>query len=369
MSLRAVVVGGGVIGLACARALDERGVEATVFEGSRETREASWAAAGILGAGSESVSDTPLFRLAREALALWPEVLADLSRETGIDVAFRDDGTLYLALDDHDQEEVASRGKFLGGTGFPSAVLTAAEARAKEPAISPDVRGALWIGEARLDNRAQWRAYEASCAERGVRIRRGETVTSLADDGGTVVGVRAGNRTVLADAVVLASGAWSETLARTAGLWLPMVPVKGQMVRLAAPDGLVRHVVKRGITYAVPQAGQGVVIGTTAETAGFDRSLSEDALHAIVANASRLVPAFASHPRTEAWSGFRPRLPDLLPAIGPVAARRGLFLATGHFRNGILLAEVTARMVADAILGRADPRLAAFSPDRFAPKA
>ncbi len=366
---RAAVVGGGVIGLACARALAGCGVETTVFEGSKEAREASWAAAGILGAGSESVSDTPLFRLAREALALWPSVLADLARETGIAVAMHDDGTLYVGLDDHDREEIAARGAFLSGAGFPSAVLSASEARAREPAIAKDALGALWIGEARLDNREQVRAYRASCERRGVRLRWGESVSALLDRGGTVEGVRAGHGTVLADAVVLASGAWSEALARTAGLALPTVPVKGQMVRLSAPDGLIRHVVKRGMSYAVPQPGKGIVLGTTAETVGFDRTLSDASLDAVVANAVRLVPALGSLPRSESWAGFRPRLPDLLPAIGPVLSRPGLFVATGHFRNGILLAEVTGRRVADAVLGRADPRFTAFSPERFRPAA
>ena len=146
---------------------------------------------------------------------------------------------------------------------------------------------------------------------------------------------------------------------------LPTKPVKGQMLRLAAPDGFLRHVVKRGIAYSVPHRGHGLVTGTTAEDVGFHRGVDPAALDRMVADAAALVPDVAGLPRAEAWAGFRPRLADGLPALGRVAARPGLFVATGHFRNGILLADLTGRLVADAVFGRDDARLSAFSPDRF----
>jgi glycine oxidase len=210
-----------------------------------------------------------------------------------------------------------------------------------------------------------------------VRVRADEVVVDLLVDardgeragaGARVIGARTERDVLRAEAVVLAAGAWSDALAKTAGLSLPTTPVKGQMVRLTAVDGLVRHVVKRGSAYAVPRAGQGIVVGTTSEQAGFDRSLDEVVLDGLVRETARLVPALSDLVRAEAWSGFRPRLADGLPAVGRVAARPGLFLATGHYRNGVLLCAATGRGVADAVLGRADAptgeTLRACSPDR-----
>jgi glycine oxidase len=143
------------------------------------------------------------------------------------------------------------------------------------------------------------------------------------------------------------------------------VPVKGHIARVEAPAGLLRRIVKRGPRYAVPREGAGVLLGTTAETVGFDRTVDPKAIAAILEACARLVPALAGARAVETWAGLRPRLADGAPAIGAVPSRPGLFVATGHFRNGILLSEVTGRMVADAVLGRHDPRAAAFSPERF----
>jgi glycine oxidase len=365
VSPRAAVVGGGVIGLACARALAARGVETALFEASREAREASWAAGGILGAGSEGTADSPLFRLSWDALRLWPEVLAELRAETGIDAGWRDDGTVLVALDEDDARDLEARARVLDAVGFPAERWSPARTAEREPAVARDVVAGLWLGEARLDNRALWRAYDASCAARGVSLRRGEPVLGLVRDGARVVGLRTPSGETRADAVVLASGAWSAALGRAADLALPVVPVKGQMALVAAPDGLLSRVVKRGPHYAVPRAGAGVVLGTTSETVGFDRSVDEEAIARVQAGVARLVPALAEAERRETWAGLRPRLADGLPAIGPVPSRPGLHVATGHYRNGILLAEATARLVADAVLGRPDPRCAAFSPERF----
>ncbi len=364
MAIRVAVLGGGVIGLASARALAGRGASVDLFEANTRSKESSWAAAGILGPGSEFAEDSPHFRVALEALRRWPGLAAELGAETGIDLAFSDEGTILVAATEEEMGALRARARFLSGAGLPAEVLTTEAARGIEPALGPGIVGGIHVREGRLDNRALWAALLASCKKRGVGMRLGEPVLALARDGNRVRGVRLKDGEPPFDAVVVAAGAWSRQLGATVGLPLPTVPVKGQMVRLAAPDGALRHVVKRGLAYAVPHRGRGVVVGTTAEEVGFDRTTHEEALAGLVGACARLIPAAANWARVEEWMGFRPRLPDMLPAIGAVPSRPGLFVATGHYRNGILLCAATGDLIAGAVLGQPDPRLASFSPGR-----
>ena len=365
MALRAIVVGGGVVGLATARALAAEGTSVTVVESAARSKEASWAAAGILGAGSETLP-APLLPLALEALAAWPSVVRGLLEETGVDPHLRAEGTLLVALAEDEVPALNERAALLAAHGMACRRLPRAAAVALEPALALEVLGALHVPEARIDNRLLWEAYARSVAARGVGVRTGETVEALLERGGRVAGVRASGRDLEADVVVIAAGAWSDALARAAGFALPMAPVKGILVRLEVDDGVLSHVVKRGLPYAVPRQGFGVVLGTTSEDAGFDRSVPPAAAADVVGAAARLVPALAFARVVDAWAGFRPRLSDGLPAVGAVPGREGLFLATGHHRNGILLCEATGRLVADAVLSRPNPHLAALSPARFA---
>lgn len=366
MPRNVVVVGSGVIGLACARALAREGVRTTVVDGGAHGREASIAAAGILGAGSESTEDTPLFRLSLAALRAWPETVAALGRESRRAIDLRAEGSLLLAFDAADAGALEARGRVHRGAGLGSRLLSGDEARRLEPRLSPKVVAALHVPESRIDNATLHAAYEDACRALGVESRSGAQATEVVHAGGRVAGVRVGDARIDADAVVIAAGAWSDALAATAGVTLPNRPIKGQLVRVEAPDGFLSHVVKRGLAYAVPHTGRGLVLGTTSEDTGFDRGLSTAVEADVRRAAEALVVGLGSRPVLETWMGFRPRLDDGLPAIGPVAARPGLFLATGHYRNGILLAEITGTLVARAILGDLDPRLAAFSPDRFA---
>src|SRR5688572_21762726 len=366
MAARVAILGAGVVGLAVARSLARRGASVVVVDAAREAREASWAAAGILGVGSEHGTKDPLFRLCLDAFDRWPSTAHDLERETGIALRLRREGTLVLARDDDERAALEARAAFHRDHGIPSRVLDPAEAAAREPRASRAIRAALWIPEARLDNRALRQALVASCRALGVGLLEGVAVSRIDERAGRVRGVATSGGPLDADAVVLSAGAWTDALATTTGLSLPTVPVKGQMLRLAAPDGFLSHVVERGAHYVVPRAGSGLVVGTTSEQSGWDRSLDASTLASVEAAARDLVPDAASLPRAEALSGFRPRLADGLPALGPVRARAGLFVATGHYRNGILLCARTGDLVARAVLGDVDPALAPFSPDRFA---
>lgn len=370
MGPHVLVIGAGTIGLACARHLasrdDSRDVRVTLVDGATGSREASWAAAGILGAGSENAEDGPLFRLAKEAHAEWPRYAAALEQETGVSLGLRGEGTLWVASSPAEVDRLRARERFLVTHGIEARWLDRGEAATREPRLSDAGLGALWIGERRLDNRSLWRALDQDVRRRGVSVVTGTSVLALEERAGRVSGVRTARETFEGDAVVLAAGAWSRALATATGLTLPMSPVKGQMVRLEASDGFLSHVVKGEGAYAVPRTGQGIVVGSTMEETGFDKSLDAGVLDGLVAAATRLVPDLSTLARCESWAGLRPRLADGLPALGPVRSRPGLFVATGHYRNGILLCAVTGRLVGDAVLGRVDPLLAAFDPERFA---
>ena len=366
MGPRVVVLGAGVIGLSVARALAARGARPLVVDASPAAREASWAAGGILGLGTEYASDGPGYQLARFAFDRWEAAADRLRRETGVPLVVTREGTLLVAKDAADAAALEARGAFHRSVGLASAMLDGPGARRVEPRLAPRVEAALHVPEARLDNRLLLEALDAACRNGGIEVRTGVRALRCVERGGRVFGVETASGAVPADAVVVATGAWSEEVAATAGLVLPMVPVKGQMLRIDAPDGFLGPIVKQGPQYLVPQRGRGIVVGTTAEEVGFTRGTDEGALAAIRAAAEALVPDIAGRPRVEAWAGFRPRLPDLLPALGPVASRPGLFLATGHFRNGILLCEATGELLARAVLGDVDPLLAAFDPERFA---
>jgi len=362
-----VVVGSGVIGLSCARALARTGRHRViVVDGGARGREASLAAAGILGPGSEHDVDSPIFRLSLDALRAWPATLSSWARETGREIPADWTGSLLVARDASEAAALARRGEVHRAAGLASRLLGPDEARTLEPGLSHGIVAALHVPEGRIEPVSLHSTLTAACVGSGVELRVGTEAGELVGDGPRVRGVRVGEAVLAADAVVVAAGAWSETLARTCGVALPSAPVKGRLVRLDAPDGRVRHVVKRAAAYVVPQAGKGLVLGTTAESVGFDRSVSDELVRSIRRAAEDLLDGLESLRAIESWYGFRPRLADGLPAIGPVGAREGLFLATGHFRNGILLCDITGRLIERAVEGDLDPRLAPFSPDRFA---
>lgn len=365
MAQSVVVVGAGVIGLSIARALASRGCAVTILDAISDAKAASFAAGGILGVGSEASTDGPLYRLARAAFDRWPAAAERIAAESGRGLRVTLTGTLLVAGDPREAATLRETGAFHRATGLASTWQTGDEARRLEPRLAPDLLGALHVPEGRLDSRGLHAALLAACRRRGLDLVE-RRASRLVERGGRVTGVETegGGRTE-GDAVVLAVGAWTAGLSAASGLRLPVVPVKGQMVRLDAPDDFLGHVVKAGPRYLVPHLGRGLVVGTTAEEAGFSTDVDEAALLGIERAAAALVPTTAGLPRAEAWAGLRPRLPDFLPALGPVRSRPGLFVATGHFRNGVLLCELTGELLARAVLGDVDPCLGAFDPERF----
>jgi glycine oxidase len=357
------IAGAGIIGCAVARALGHIGLRVTLIERALVGGEASAAAAGMLGAEGETENEIVL-SLGRESRRLFPDELAALRAETNISVESWREGTLYLCFGAADVERVTGRVRALGVAALP---LEPRRARALEPALSSRVRSAfLFAEDTRVDNARLTAAYAGAARNAGCTIRERERVTRVVTASGRVAGVETDRGGVACDVFVNAAGAWAGTLA--AGLPIPVAPVRGQMVAVDAGRPPFRHAIYSCRGYAVSRRDGRVLLGSTRERVGFDRRATAGGIRRILAAGVELAPGLGKAPVRQWWAGLRPATPDGLPIIGFDPAVSGYLVATGHYRNGILLAPITARLVADLLQGRDDPLLAPLRLDRFQAK-
>ena len=367
-----VIVGGGVIGLMIARALVLRGVsDVVLLEQAGLGTEASFAAGGILGPQAEANRADEFFELACQSRDLYPALASELLNETGIDIELDATGTLYLAFTEQDEEEIEQRYEWQGGAGLSVVKLSATEARRLEPSIAGNVRAALrFPDDIQVDNRRLLTALVAANNKPGVQLVTGTKVESVSIAHDRVAGVETSRGFVSTSRVVLAAGAWTSliSMSEAADRRLPRVPiepVRGQMVCIQTKPRLARHILYSPRGYLVPRLDGRVLAGSTTEHAGFEKQVTAGGLQEILSCALELAPALALLPITSTWAGLRPRAEDNLPVLGPCGIE-GLFYATGHYRNGILLAPITGQLIAEAIIGNViSPLLSRFTPDRF----
>lgn len=360
-----IVVGGGVIGLTVARALSLRGARITLIERSQPGVEASYAAAGMLAPQAEADSADALFTLGCQSRDLYPGFATSLRRETGIDIELDHTGTLYLALNEQDENEVERRFHWQKEAGLPVESLSASSAKNLEPEINENVRAALRFPlDIQVENRRLLTALVASNKFLGVQLLLGQAVDSVRVTSGVVEGVESSRGFLPCQTVVIAGGAWSSTIRGLPSLEIE--PVRGQMVCLKLDKRRYRHIIYSPRGYVVPRSDGRLLAGSTSELAGFKRQVTAAGLHNILANAFEISPQIRDLAVTDTWAGLRPKAPDNLPVLGPDPEVAGLFYATGHYRNGILLAPVTGELIAEAILGTFNTsRFGAFSPNRF----
>jgi len=343
MSLKsgdAAIVGAGIIGLAIAFELAQRGATVRVFDRAEPARAASWAAAGMLAPESEAVADPSLMELCRNSLRRYPDFVERVREASGVDPRLRLDGILHAAFDTaHAQALRARDGEFLER----EALLE------REPWIGPSVTGALLVrGEGHVDNRRLGRALVAACERLGVMVARAEWAR-VECDGRRVLGVRSDLGFTGAQTVVNACGCWAGQLEGVPQEALPNVePVKGQMLALSVPAGLIRHATWVPGAYLVPRDDGRLLIGATSERAGFDARVTAAGIDGLLHAALAAAPSLGAFTVSETWAGLRPATPDGRPVIGPTPIA-GLLNATGHYRNGILLAPVTASLIADCV--------------------
>jgi len=365
------IIGAGVIGLAIAWRLAQRGVTVSVFDKGEAGHGATHAAAGMLAACCEAEpGEDSLVALNRASQIMWPEFVRDLEAASGVDVGLRTEGTIVLALNPDDQARLKHLLAFQTGLGLPLEWLNAAQVRRREPYLATSITGALWSPEDhQVDNRSVASALIAACSKAGVTIREHCAVERIDSVQGRVTGLRAGGEKIEADVVVLAAGAWSRGIdGLPAHARPPVRPVKGQMfsVRMDPRAPLLTHVVWAPGAYLVPRHDGRLLVGATVEEKGFDTSLTAGGQLALLDAAWRTVPGIEELPIDEMWVGFRPGSRDDAPIIGH-GGLDGLVCATGHYRNGILLTPITAQAVTSLILdGATDAVVQPFGLDRFA---
>jgi len=365
-----VIVGGGVIGLTIARALAKRGArDVVLIEKDHPGLEASWAAGGILGAQAEADQIDDFFRLACASRDLYPSFADSLKEETGMDVELDKTGTLYLAFTAEDEYEMRQRYEWQASEGLPVEWLSRGEARRLEPIISRKARCALrFPDDWQVENRRLAEALVKANEKLGVKLITECEVKALHCEDGSVAGVESSLGSISAPVVVLAAGAWTSLIEST-GAPLPKIevePVRGQMLCFEAQPPIAHHVLYSSLGYLVPRRDGRILAGSTTEFVGFDKDVTIDAVREIRAMALEIAPVLDDSPLVDSWSGLRPCAQDGLPVIGPHEEVEGLFYATAHYRNGILLAPITGELIADIVTGVPTSSLfAAFSPNRF----
>lgn len=360
--MKVLVVGGGIIGCAAALELARAGCRVTLFERATPGAEASSAAAGLLAPIDES-TETTFARLALASWRLYPDVVRDLQERTGIDVEYVTRGTIYPTSAAQKRRDVAAWGDL---EEFGVELLEGDDVQRLEPALSPKVRHAIFVkGDHWLNNQRLVLAYAQAAAAAGVELKTGCNVSRLVVEGGKIRGLVTEGERVEGDAILLAAGAWSGDLMAALGAPLRIEPRRGQMIALAHVPPVLTHCV-HGEVYLAPRPSGELLVGATVERAGFQRAVTAEGISGLLHAAIELVPSLRELPIARMWCGFRPWAPDSLPVLGPWPGIEGLFVATGHFRNGILLAPITARLMTEWITGT-EPSLAVkdFLPDRF----
>jgi glycine oxidase len=341
--MEVAVVGGGVIGLLSALRLAQRGHRVTVIERSEPGGEASWAAAGILGAQSEADGPGPMLDLCRRSLAMYPALAAELG-----DVGYARCGALHVAFTEHEAGELRRHHRWQTAAGLRTELRS-----------HPGALLALWQPEdGVVDNRKLTRAIRSSLERSGGRIVRGRALRVVFAKG-AAAGVETDREVVPAERFVIAAGTWSAQVEGAGIAADAIVPVRGQMIAYDVPPP--PSVIFGAAGYAVPRGGR-TLIGATVEHAGFDKSTTAGGLAFLRDVAARLVPELAGAHPVEHWAGLRPGSRDGLPLLGVTAP--GVVVATGHYRNGILLAPATAELVVELVEGRS-PALRHFAPERF----
>ncbi len=345
-----IVIGGGIIGLSLSMELRRKGARVLVVERGEPGREASSAAGGML---VDCLFETPaaLQSLATASARMYPEFVHELQVESGINVDLRDQGAIF----------------FPSAADTSSALESAAQLPAPlsgfEPALADLDRPGFYLKERSVDPRALTAAALKAAKNRGVDVSSADPVTAVNQADGHVVGVTTTKTTFHAPKIVNCAGAWSGQIAPHV---FPTRPVKGQMLCLASPSrNLLKHVIRSPEVYLIPRSDGRIIVGTTVEEAGFDKRTDVATIQRLHRAAVALVPELRNASLLEDWAGLRPGTPDALPILGPTPTP-GYYVATGHFRDGILLAPITAQVIAEVIEGKnPDHDLAPFSPARF----
>jgi glycine oxidase len=343
-----LIVGGGLIGLLSARVLSQTGAKVTLIERGQLGKESSWAGGGIL---------SPLYAWkypkAVNDLACWSQpryrdLAIELKQDTGIDIEWTQSGLLVL-----DADQCAPGLAWAASRNVKVQRIDAEEIQSLEPALPKAHDAGLWMPEvAQIRNPLLVKALRQDLANRGVRVAEDTEVSHLLTKRGRIKGVRTEYSEVMAEHVIIACGAWSATLLKELGQEVPVMPVRGQMILFRGPPNLMKRIVLHEGHYVIPRLDGRILVGSTMEEVGFDKTVTDEARDGLVEVAHTLVPALANVPIESHWAGLRPGSPAGIPFISAHPTVEGLYINAGHFRNGVVMAPASAELLADIVLDR-----------------
>jgi glycine oxidase len=372
--LRAIVIGGGIIGCSVAWRLAAEGIATTVLERGRVGQEASWAAAGMIAPQAEADGPGPFFNFCMQARDVFESIVDRLVRDGGVDPEYDRAGILYVALDPNERAQLERRAQWQRTAGAPLEELSGPEARKLAPMLSPEAIYAIHMPtNRRTDNRKLTQAYAAAARKAGAEFIEGARVASLAIRGERTASVMHADGVVMddgstreADVVVNAAGSWAGEIRGLEADRVKLHPVRGQIVCFDVAPGTVGPALFSLRGYVVPRRDGRLLAGSTMEEAGYNKTVTLAGLDKIARGATAIVPALGAAAFREAWAGLRPATRDLLPVLGFSPSVSNVLWAAGHFRSGILLSAITGEIVADLVKGRRPAvELGAFTAARF----
>jgi glycine oxidase len=356
------IAGGGLIGAAIALELSQTGLQVGIFEHEQPGEGASWAGAGILSPAPENSAMIATVAIGRASLERYPEFVAVVEEISGENVGYRAKGTLGLLFSGHAQAELSTIIALHHGLGLKAEPLNADDARAMEPVLSDEIEAAVFRpDEASVDNRALTKATLNAAKQCGAKLFAGKRVTGICKNHGRCTGLMVGDEKVESGWTVIAAGCRSGEISGVSR-YAPVRPAKGQMIALRRDAVRIERVLWSDKVYLVPRNDGRILVGATVEYVGFEKTVTAGAVEALLRGAIDLAPELANAQIQETWAGLRPDSPDHLPIIGATDVE-GLLVATGHFRSGILLAPITARLIREWITRQS----VALDWERFSP--
>jgi glycine oxidase len=361
-----LIVGGGIIGLSLAQELALQKLGVTVLERGKIGQEASSAGAGILAPRADMEEAGPLAQLLLASRKIYPEFVKQVSARSGVGIDFRISGLLSVALNLEQQAELDQKRQQQTELGLEVQSLSREETLRMESALNPELLSALYFPEeGYVDNRDLVEAVRVACLQLGVRLVTGSEALAVKTEQCRVSGLETASGFFASERVVIAAGSWSGKIPTGLPYALPIKPARGQMVAVKMSEPALRHVVYGSNSYLVPRKDGRVLLGSTVEWVGYDKRVTLDGVQQITASAVSLAPALRSSTFIECWAGLRPFCEGGQPVLGPTNLD-GLYVATGHFRKGLQLAPITAKLMADVIVTGNIPKiLESFLPSRF----
>lgn len=348
-----IIVGGGVIGSSIAFQLSKRDYNVLIIEKDEIGQKASKAAAGMLGAQNEMESDSPLSSLSHQSRAMFPDLAEELKSFSGIDIELIQSGIIRLAQTKEESRRLKQAFERQQKSGEEASLLSPKQVKEKEPYINDSLTGALYMAnDGQVNASLLTKALAQSAVRLGADILEYTEVQDFLVERNRITGVSTNNGTFLANTVITAGGAWSKGIWEKTNMTLDLYPVKGECFSVYQNEHLITSSIFTASCYIVPKSGGRFIIGATQKTCSLDQSVRLDGLHSLMTNAIHLVPELKNAKWEKAWTGHRPQTGDGLPYMGEHPQINGLWLAAGHFRNGILLAPITGLLMADYIEGK-----------------